>query len=861
MSSGLRVRVQSQTSKKGSGYFSLSFFCKAAVALIMIIGVIGHFFTSFTGLPLEMNGYLLAGGVLTLGVCLLLNAPKWMSAVFWAALALMIIYIWVKWPVLEQGFRIIADAIYIQIMGTRDGIFGSMVIEEALVEESARALMNLVVVFLSFFIGFSLIGRTSLLLLLLVTFPIAELSLYNGIEPAHWAAALELAGWMGTLAMTLAEGHIQRGLLKGRWRLKRRKKAHRELMGAMEEERPKGGEIGGVMALLTLGVFFGSTVLMTSLGIGRSMEVNALRDSLASNISIFNGNVSRYWGGLPTQPTARRGSEVELRNSNPGGFLNVPVLKVKTQMPEAPIFLKGYVGSEYENGSWNVFSAEVYSAYPELFGLEGGFHTRGISPQSLTFKLYELAFLNNQEGIFYSPRQRMEIRSLMKGYAPFYAPYGSEYPYDPGLLELQWDGGAVYLGEEPRTVDYVPTLSIDETLVLRDILPYPRSAALEYNHDAEQAPQLEEQLAAYTALEALYSNFTAKEYLQLPGGDIPRLVEKWSQMRGAPLDVVVNTVMNALSTEDFTYTLQPGATPDNVDFAEYFLFDSKEGYCTYFASAATLMFRAAGIPARYVEGYVLVPEDFTESRISSRVPSGDNIYEVPIEDTRSHAWTEIYCGWLGWQPIDVTPGNGSPAAPENRAQVRARAEAQKTAAVTTTAPKNLSGTGTTSSSVKAPAAGEAKKSSEESTEWSMWIIAAGAILLAVGIFFTMTEGRYYYEDHRRRRVFRSKNRVLAAKGIHGYYMALTTGILGAPKAPEPGRYKDYAHRINQMFPEVADKELIVWLEMMEQITFNGYEPRGEELELGKKICETIKRERLERATKYGRLYLRWIRRL
>lgn len=862
VSNGLRIRVQGSASGRDGGYFSPGFFCKLAVALLMVTGVLGHFFTAFTGLPLEMGGYLFSGAILTLGVCLLLNAPKWMSAVFWVGLALMVIYIWVQWPVLEQGFRVIADAIYIQIMGTREGVFGSSMVEESAVQESAGKLMNLVVVFLSFFIGFSLVGRTSLLLLLLVTFPIVELSLYNGIEPAHWAVALEMSGWLGTLAMTLAEGHIQRGLLKGRWRLRRRKKLTKEAMEALDEEHPKGGEIGGVMVVLTLGVFLLSTYLMSYNGWARPAEVDALRSSLARNGSLINGNFSRLWGGLPTQPVPRKGSEVELRNSNQGAFLNVPVLRVKAQMPESSVFLKGYVGSSYEDGTWNMLSAQRYGSYPELFGVEGGFHTRGIAPQSLTFKLYELAFLDYQEGVFYSPRQRMEVRSLMKGNAPFYAPYGSEYPYDPKLLELQWDGGAVYLGEEPRTVNYVPTLSLDETLVLRELLPYLQSAALDYNSTDEQAAVLESQLRDYAALEADYSRFAANEYLQLPEEGIPRLKEKWSQMKGAPLDVIVNTVEAALSREEYKYTLSPGATPNNVDFAEYFLFDSKEGYCTYFASAATLMFRAAGVPARYVEGFVLVPEDFTDNRVSSLAPNGNSVYDIPIEDNRSHAWTEIYCGWLGWQPVDVTPGNGSPAAIENREAVRAKAEALQTAAAATS-PQSASQT--TQSSVTTSVSGangsKNQEDEKENSDWQVWLIAAIAILIPLAGFFIMTEGRYQYAVYSRKKAFYSKDRVLAAKSIHGYYTSLTTGILGAPKPPDPGNYKEYARRINQMFPEVSLEGLLPWLRMMEQVTFNGCEPTAEELKFGREMCEVVKRERLERSSKFWRLYLRWVKRL
>lgn len=57
----------------------------------------------------------------------------------------------------------------------------------------------------------------------------------------------------------------------------------------------------------------------------------------------------------------------------------------------------------------------------------------------------------------------------------------------------------------------------------------------------------------------------------------------------------------------YRYTLTPDVPPDSQDFVTYFLYVGKEGYCTYFASAMTVLCRMAGLPARYVEGFVAQP--------------------------------------------------------------------------------------------------------------------------------------------------------------------------------------------------------------------------------------------------------------
>jgi len=92
---------------------------------------------------------------------------------------------------------------------------------------------------------------------------------------------------------------------------------------------------------------------------------------------------------------------------------------------------------------------------------------------------------------------------------------------------------------------------------------------------------------------------------------------------------------------DFTYSLNPKPLPDDKEFVDFFLFESKEGYCSSFATAMTIMVRSLGIPARYVEGYVL-PSKKTD----------DNLYE--IRNRNAHAWVEVYFEGFGWITFEPT---------------------------------------------------------------------------------------------------------------------------------------------------------------------------------------------------------------
>ena len=90
------------------------------------------------------------------------------------------------------------------------------------------------------------------------------------------------------------------------------------------------------------------------------------------------------------------------------------------------------------------------------------------------------------------------------------------------------------------------------------------------------------------------------------------------------------------------YTLTPPQNPKSQDFVDYFLFDSKQGYCTYYATAMAVLVRSLGIPARYVEGY-LMPD---------QKDAASGLYVVTNE--RAHAWVEVYFEGVGWVQFEPT---------------------------------------------------------------------------------------------------------------------------------------------------------------------------------------------------------------
>lgn len=151
--------------------------------------------------------------------------------------------------------------------------------------------------------------------------------------------------------------------------------------------------------------------------------------------------------------------------------------------------------------------------------------------------------------------------------------------------------------------------------------------------------------------ELIYRDVVRNRYLQIPESTQMALLQ-WAAENGIHADspTLVQDIQRAIQNAA-VYNMEGKDYPSGVDVAVYFLTKAKEGICQHFATAATLMYRAFGIPARYTVGFV---------------GSVQNGKTAELTDRNAHAWVEIYVDGLGWVPIEVTgggfniSGNGEP---------------------------------------------------------------------------------------------------------------------------------------------------------------------------------------------------------
>ncbi|HUQ42415.1 MAG TPA: transglutaminaseTgpA domain-containing protein [Candidatus Limnocylindrales bacterium] len=141
----------------------------------------------------------------------------------------------------------------------------------------------------------------------------------------------------------------------------------------------------------------------------------------------------------------------------------------------------------------------------------------------------------------------------------------------------------------------------------------------------------------------VYPEYIRQKYLQLPSTLPQRVRELARKVAGNQTDPydIAETIESYLRVT-YHYAPQVKAPPPGRDPVDYFLFDLKEDFCEYFASAMAVMMRDLGVPARVVEGYTTGSLD-------------PNTGKYVVKELDAHAWVEVYFPTYGWVEFEPTP--------------------------------------------------------------------------------------------------------------------------------------------------------------------------------------------------------------
>ncbi len=174
-------------------------------------------------------------------------------------------------------------------------------------------------------------------------------------------------------------------------------------------------------------------------------------------------------------------------------------------------------------------------------------------------------------------------------------------------------------------------------------LPEPLHAGSHYLVTSWRPPAADTTAAALRATAG--ADDVTGNSLQLPADLPPRVTALAATLvAGAPDRYdAVQAVEDYLRSHE-TYTLDSPLPARGEDAVDDFLFVSHTGFCEQFASAAVIMLRSAGIPARLVTGYV--GGDTTQV-------AGERVFR----GKDAHAWIQVYYPGVGWVDSDPTAGS------------------------------------------------------------------------------------------------------------------------------------------------------------------------------------------------------------
>lgn len=131
------------------------------------------------------------------------------------------------------------------------------------------------------------------------------------------------------------------------------------------------------------------------------------------------------------------------------------------------------------------------------------------------------------------------------------------------------------------------------------------------------------------------------ENTQLPAPASERLNNFVQELKGfdGKNETFINNLLQHFKTKDFYYTLSPPLMEENP--IEAFLFETRRGFCSHYATSFVYLMRIANIPARVIGGY--------QGGEFNRVGKF-----LEIRQADAHAWAEVWLENKGWVRVDPT---------------------------------------------------------------------------------------------------------------------------------------------------------------------------------------------------------------
>ena len=356
----------------------------------------------------------------------------------------------------------------------------------------------------------------------------------------------------------------------------------------------------------------------------------------------------------------------KLGNQSPK-YTGKTVLEIETdKSPVSTIYIKGFYGTNYGDGNWSYDASAFEKACKEA----------GKSAEEVALQIFQMPYERWTE--YYKDSYNYDEITYEVTYAGTmgdvaYVPYASDYTSLDENYTLMGD----YLLKKSLLDTKITVTGINmETKLERWVnvnsairagaFPYATSVSSSYLSPVIDLENQSEELAFLNELANAYLNVPeeAKKFLEQATGEIeanmPESSLSYSSYYSSYYDangenennrrIQYGQAVVSYLAKQMSYSLKLDTLPIGMDPIEYALNESHEGYCMHFASAATLLLRQGGVPARYVSGYAVDRSVFEKDEETG-------MYKAEVGDYMAHAWVEIYLDDIGWVYLEVTPGS------------------------------------------------------------------------------------------------------------------------------------------------------------------------------------------------------------
>ncbi|MDO4868783.1 MAG: transglutaminase-like domain-containing protein [Bacillota bacterium] len=352
----------------------------------------------------------------------------------------------------------------------------------------------------------------------------------------------------------------------------------------------------------------------------RPALVDSYRESVQSEA------INSYYGQNPLH-----NGDLTMKTRKTG---NGTALKVTMSNPDS-LYLRGFVGDVLEKDGWKPMSYTTYYDDGDLFFWlkENGFNALGQISQSAA--LAEQGGKKKLNLAYHDIQNRVTVENIDADKRFAYIPYEISIEGVQGVKN--WNDNFLTGGKMTKVKEYsfttAPNKVSDWTNIASKFYTNKVTAAEQYSY-----LENESHYNAYIYQKYTYISDEDREVLNMAMNE-----DKGDQKRG---HVDYNTAIKKIRQligANFTYSDTLTEYKKKYSAMEN-IFSSHNGYDAHFATAAVMIFRYYGIPARYVEGYLITQRD---------VAAGQTTVNVPRQN--AHAWCEIYVDGIGFVPVEVCP--------------------------------------------------------------------------------------------------------------------------------------------------------------------------------------------------------------